>query len=89
MSDADIPSRVFLCDPWWNPAAEWQAADRVHRLGQRRPVQITRLIVENSIESRIVELQEKKAQMIQATVSTDEAAMNRLTPEDMSFLFSS
>lgn len=80
-------SQVFILDPWWNPSAEWQAADRVHRLGQRRPVRITRLIVENSIESRIVELQEKKAQMIQATVSTDEAAMNRLTPEDMSFLF--
>ena len=80
-------SQVFILDPWWNPSAEWQAADRVHRLGQRRPVRITRLIVENSIESRIVELQEKKAQMIQATVSSDEAAMNRLTPEDMSFLF--
>ncbi|BFZ58946.1 DNA repair protein rad16 [Savitreella phatthalungensis] len=80
-------SQVFILDPWWNPSAEWQAADRVHRLGQRRPVRITRLVIENSIESRIVELQEKKAQMIQATVSSDEAAMNRLTPEDMSFLF--
>lgn len=80
-------SHVFLLDPWWNPAAEDQAADRVHRLGQRRPVKITRFIIENSIESRIVELQDKKRHMVAATVSTDEAAISRLTADDMSFLF--
>lgn len=84
-----ISSSVIILDPWYNPAVEWQAADRVHRLGQHRPVRIIRLIVENSIESRIMELQEKKAHMIQSTISTDEAAMNRLTAEDMSFLFQS
>jgi DNA repair protein RAD16 len=61
-------SRVFICDPWWNPAAELQAMDRIHRLGQRRPIRITRLIIENSIESRIVQLQEKKTALVESTV---------------------
>ncbi|KAL7273582.1 DNA repair protein rad16 [Rhizina undulata] len=80
-------SQVFIMDPWWNPSVEWQAADRIHRIGQNRVCTITRLIIEDSIESRIVELQEKKAQMIQATVGGDSTAMDRLTPADMQFLF--
>ncbi|KAI9659169.1 MAG: DNA repair protein rad16 [Alyxoria varia] len=80
-------SRVFIVDPWWNPAAEWQSADRCHRIGQKRPCMITRLCVEDSIESRIVQLQEKKANMINSTVNNDDVAMDKLTPEDMQFLF--
>jgi DNA repair protein RAD16 len=53
-------SRVYVMDPWWNPAAEDQAFDRIHRIGQHRPIRITRMIIENSIESRILLLQEKK-----------------------------
>lgn len=80
-------SQVFILDPWWNPSVEWQSGDRVHRIGQHRPVKITRLVIEDSIESRIIELQEKKASMISATIGQDDAAMNRLTPADMQFLF--
>ncbi|KAF5346937.1 hypothetical protein D9758_010160 [Tetrapyrgos nigripes] len=80
-------SRVYLMDPWWNPAVEFQAMDRIHRLGQRRPVKAIKLVVEDSIESRIVQLQEKKSAMIDATLSPDDSAMGRLTPEDLSFLF--
>lgn len=80
-------SRVYLMDSWWNPAVEYQAMDRIHRLGQRRPVQAIKLVVEDSIESRIVQLQEKKSAMVDATLSTDESAMGRLTPEDLGFLF--
>ncbi|KZT12677.1 uncharacterized protein LAESUDRAFT_689397 [Laetiporus sulphureus 93-53] len=80
-------SRVFLMDSWWNPAVEYQAMDRIHRLGQHRPVQVVKLVVEDSIESRIVQLQEKKSAMIDATLSTDDSAMGRLTPEDLGFLF--
>lgn len=93
-------SRVFLMDPWWNPAVEHQgwfdlfihvlmmlAMDRIHRLGQYRPVRITRLIIENSIESRIVQLQEKKELLFQSTVGKDATAMERLTEEDLQFLF--
>ncbi|KAL6233886.1 hypothetical protein BDW75DRAFT_179969 [Aspergillus navahoensis] len=81
-------SRVFIVDPWWNPAAEWQSADRCHRIGQRRPCVITRLCIEDSVESRIVMLQEKKANMINGTINKDQGeALEKLTPEDMQFLF--
>ncbi|QLG70278.1 hypothetical protein HG535_0A02160 [Zygotorulaspora mrakii] len=80
-------SQVFILDPWWNPSVEWQSGDRVHRIGQYRPVKITRFCIEDSIESRIIELQEKKANMINATINQDEAAINRLTPADLQFLF--
>ncbi|KAG0145261.1 hypothetical protein CROQUDRAFT_658947 [Cronartium quercuum f. sp. fusiforme G11] len=80
-------SRVFIMDPWWNPAVELQAMDRIHRLGQHRPVIVTRLIIENSIESRIVELQKKKEAMTGAALGDDDQALGRLTPEDLSFLF--
>lgn len=72
---------------WWNPAAEWQSADRCHRIGQRRPCVITRLVIEDSVESRMVLLQEKKANMINGTVNNDQVALDKLTPEDMQFLF--
>lgn len=80
-------SQVFILDPWWNPSVEWQSGDRVHRIGQHRPVKITRFAIEDSIESRIIELQEKKASMIHATLGQDDGAINRLTPADMQFLF--
>ncbi|KAL8773128.1 MAG: hypothetical protein Q9209_001804 [Squamulea sp. 1 TL-2023] len=80
-------SRVFIIDPWWNPAAEWQSADRCHRIGQKRPCTITRLCIEDSVESRMVMLQEKKANMINGTINNDQVAMEKLTPEDMQFLF--
>ena len=94
-------SRVFIVDPWWNPAAEvskiddtictfflthivqWQSADRCHRIGQRRPCVITRLCIEDSVESRIVMLQEKKAHLINSTVNNDNVAFEKLTPQDM------
>ncbi|XWX00340.1 hypothetical protein V2A60_008360 [Cordyceps javanica] len=80
-------SRVFIVDPWWNPAAEWQSADRCHRIGQTRPCTITRLCIEDSVESRMVLIQEKKTSMIHSTVNGDDKAMESLTPEDMQFLF--
>lgn len=80
-------SKVFIIDPWWNPAAEWQSADRCHRIGQTRPCSITRLCIEDSVESRMVLLQEKKANMINSTINNDTSAMESLTPEDMQFLF--
>ncbi|ODV96358.1 hypothetical protein PACTADRAFT_41696 [Pachysolen tannophilus NRRL Y-2460] len=80
-------SQVFILDPWWNPSVEWQSGDRVHRIGQHRPVKITRFCIEDSIEARIIELQDKKANMINATINHDDAAINRLTPGDLQFLF--
>ncbi|MFT3928369.1 MAG: DEAD/DEAH box helicase [Myxococcales bacterium] len=62
---------VFLMDPWWNPAAEDQAADRAHRIGQDRPVLVHRLVAKDSVEERILVLQEKKRAL--SAVATDGA----------------
>jgi DNA repair protein RAD16 len=81
-------TNIGLVCRWWNPAAEWQSADRCHRIGQRRPCVITRLCIEDSVESRMVLLQEKKANMINGTINKDGGeALEKLTPEDMQFLF--
>ncbi|KAG5642615.1 hypothetical protein DXG03_002485 [Asterophora parasitica] len=65
-------SRVYLMDSWWNPAVEFQAMDRIHRLGQHRPVQAIKIVIEDSIESQIVQLQDKKSAMVNATLSADD-----------------
>ncbi|KAL1901595.1 DNA repair protein rad16 [Ceratocystis pirilliformis] len=80
-------SRVFLIEPWWNPAVEWQSADRCHRIGQSRPCTITNLVIEDSVESRMVMLQEKKAHMIRSTINNDSKAMESLSTQDLMFLF--
>ncbi|TPX65967.1 hypothetical protein SpCBS45565_g04840 [Spizellomyces sp. 'palustris'] len=80
-------SRVFVMDPWWNPAVEDQAFDRIHRLGQYRPIKITRMIIENSIESRILQLQEKKKALFESTVGKDMDALAKLSEDDLRFLF--
>lgn len=56
-------SRVYLVEPWWNPAVEEQAMDRVHRIGQLEEVKVVRLIVKDSIEERILELQARKKKL--------------------------
>jgi DNA repair protein RAD16 len=61
-------SRVFLMDLWWNPAAEMQAMDRSHRLGQHRSITVTRFVVKDTVEERILALQEKKRLVFDATV---------------------
>ncbi|KAJ1502413.1 ATP-dependent helicase, partial [Coelomomyces lativittatus] len=80
-------SQVFIMDPWWNPAAEDQAMDRIHRLGQYRPIRITRIIIQDSIEERIIQLQAKKKALFQSTVGKDVTALARLSEEDLKFLF--
>ncbi|WZZ23134.1 hypothetical protein YC2023_124521 [Brassica napus] len=52
--------RVYLFEPWWNPAVEEQAMDRIHRIGQKQEVKMIRMIARNSIEERVLELQQKK-----------------------------
>lgn len=61
-------NQIFLMDPWWNPAAEMQAIDRTHRLGQYRPIRAVRFIAENTVEERILQLQEKKRLVFDGTV---------------------
>jgi len=81
-------SMVFMMDSWWNPSVEYQAMDRIHRLGQKRPVKVVKLVIEDSIEDQIVQLQHKKLAMTEAALSTDpDAALGKLTVEDLGFLF--
>ncbi|KAJ6519651.1 SNF2 family N-terminal domain-containing protein [Mycena sanguinolenta] len=60
--------RVYLMDPYWNPAVENQAVDRIHRLGQTRPVTTVKLIIDNSIEARLLEVQKKKTALANMTL---------------------
>ncbi|XP_042422909.1 DNA repair protein RAD16-like [Zingiber officinale] len=82
-----VASHVFLMDPWWNPAVECQAQDRIHRIGQYKPIRIVRFVIENTIEERILRLQEKKELMFQGTIGHNPDAIAKLTEEDLRFLF--
>ena len=73
---------VFLLDPWWNPAVEEQAADRTHRIGQHRPVLVQRLITEDTVEQRILALQESKRDLARIAVDEGQKAAG-LTREDL------
>ncbi|MGH7272357.1 MAG: hypothetical protein ACREJ3_18160, partial [Polyangiaceae bacterium] len=66
---------VFLLDPWWNPAVEDQAADRAHRIGQDRPVMVYRMVARDTVEDRILLLQEKKRAVADIALGeTDQAS---------------
>jgi SNF2 family DNA or RNA helicase len=73
---------VILLDPWWNPAVEDQAADRAHRIGQERPVMVYRLVAEETVEERILALQESKRALADAAVGDAERA-GALTRQDI------
>jgi len=73
---------VFLIDPWWNPAVEEQAADRAHRIGQDRPVMVYRLLAEDTVETRILELQERKRTLADAALGEAGAAAS-ITRDDL------
>jgi SNF2-related domain/Helicase conserved C-terminal domain len=73
---------VFLCDLWWNPAVEDQAADRAHRIGQERPVTIYRLVTTDTVEERILALQAQKRGLVDAALG-DASLAAALTREDL------
>ena len=73
---------VFLLDPWWNPAVEEQAADRAHRIGQERPVSVYRLVARETVEERILALQERKRALAEAALSGADQASS-ITREDL------
>lgn len=76
---------VIHYDPWWNPAAENQATDRAHRIGQTKPVFVHKLVCRGTIEDRIVELQERKSTLVEALLS-EETSKLRIDPETLSHL---
>lgn len=73
---------VFLLDPWWNPAVEDQAADRAHRIGQTRPVFVHRLVAQDTVEERILALQEEKRAVAQAALEGSDRGAS-LTRDDL------
>jgi SNF2 family DNA or RNA helicase len=79
---------VFILDPWWNPAAEAQAIDRAHRIGQTRRVLAYRLICRDTVEEKILELQRQKRDLAEAIVRTDDGMMKNLSREDLEALLS-
>lgn len=79
---------VFILDPWWNPAAEAQAIDRCHRIGQNKKVLAYRLIAKNTVEEKILELQEKKRGLASTIISDEKSILKNLKLEDLRELFS-
>ncbi|CAN8245081.1 unnamed protein product [Cochlearia groenlandica] len=80
---------VLMLDLWWNPTTEDQAIDRAHRIGQTRPVSVVRFTVEDTVEDRILALQQKKRMMVASAFGEDEkgSRQSHLTVEDLSYLF--
>ncbi|MBV9881155.1 MAG: DEAD/DEAH box helicase [Gemmatirosa sp.] len=77
---------VFLLDPWWNPAAEAQAIDRAHRIGQTRRVMALRLVARGTIEEKVLDLQRGKRELADAIVRADQGAVSELTAEELRML---
>jgi len=79
---------VYLVDPWWNPAAEQQAIDRSHRIGQVNKVFAYRMICKDTVEEKILQLQEKKKSLAADLISDEGGFVKKLTGEDVAYLFS-
>ncbi|GGH62547.1 DEAD/DEAH box helicase [Rothia aerolata] len=79
----------FIMDPWWNPAAEQQAVDRVHRIGQTRHVMVYRLVSAGTIEEKVMELKESKAALFDAVVDEGQFFSSSLTAEQVRDLLTS
>ncbi|WP_336790246.1 DEAD/DEAH box helicase [Gordonia malaquae] len=77
----------FLADPWWNPAAEAQAVDRAHRIGQHRAVTVYRMASVDTIEDKVIELQNRKRELFNALIDDGEAFSGTITADDVRSLF--
>jgi SNF2 family DNA or RNA helicase len=80
LTEADY---VFILDPWWNPAVEAQAVDRAHRIGQKKKVFTYKFITRNTVEEKILTLQQRKLRLTQELITTEESFMKQLTKEDI------
>jgi SNF2 family DNA or RNA helicase len=79
---------VFLLDPWWNPAVEAQAIDRAHRIGQTRQVFAYRLIAKDTVEEKVLQLQQSKRDLADAIINADNSLIGKLGREDLELLLS-
>jgi len=79
---------VYIVDPWWNPAVEQQAIDRTHRIGQTKRIFAYRLICKDTIEEKILLLQERKINLVKGLIADENAFLKKLTKEDVDYLLS-
>ena len=79
---------VIHLDPWWNPAVEMQASDRAHRIGQDKPVFVYKIIARDTVEEKILQLQEKKRALVKSIIATEASFFKSLTKDDVKALFS-
>jgi SNF2 family DNA or RNA helicase len=79
---------VYIVDPWWNPAVEQQAIDRTHRIGQTKNIFAYRMICKDTIEDKIMQLQEKKRALAKDLIADDSSFVKALSREDVEYLFS-
>ncbi|CAJ2504481.1 Uu.00g118750.m01.CDS01 [Anthostomella pinea] len=81
-------SRIIIMDPFWNPYIEMQAIDRAHRIGQSKPVRVHRILIKETVEDRIVALQERKRELVDAALSEKASqSIGRLSADDLAYLF--
>ena len=78
---------VIHFDPWWNPAVEDQASDRAHRIGQTKVVTVYRLVAAGTIEEKILQLKQKKKDLVASVLSEDQGGGKLLTRDDLDDLF--
>ena len=78
---------VIHYDPWWNPAVEEQATDRAYRIGQRKSVYVMKLVARGTIEEKILALQERKRELIDAVIQPGETLLSKMTQEELQALF--
>lgn len=80
---------VIHYDPWWNPAVEEQASDRAHRIGQKKTVEVIKIITKGTIEEKIFELQEKKKEIFNNVMngSSEQNFISKMNEEDLKDLF--
>ena len=78
---------VYICDPWWNPQVERQAVDRAHRIGRERPVIVTRLVTEGTVEQKVLELQEQKRALAADLIAENSATVDLHGAEELLRLF--
>jgi non-specific serine/threonine protein kinase len=79
---------VYIVDPWWNPAVEQQAIDRTHRIGQTKNIFAYRMICVDTIEDKILQLQERKKVLAKELISDETSFVKTLSKEDVEYLFS-
>ena len=79
---------VIHLDPWWNPAVEMQASDRAHRIGQEKPVFVYKLIARDTVEEKILQLQEQKRALVKSIIASEGSFFKSLTRDDVKALFS-